>query len=172
MRFYAVRAYALTLFVTMTFLMTGQLGARLVEKWDYDRLFKQADAVVICHAVSDDDHDGRPTDPRMKDEAAFQGRVTTFKVVSTLKGKVNGDSIKFIHYRIKDGTTFRGGGPLLVSFQTKEPKIDPSKVDVNTRGKPEYMLFLKSIKDDKYEPVTGHYDAVLSVREIFVPRSD
>ena len=39
----------------------------------------------------------------------------------------------------------------------------------NLTSQPEYLLFLRKRKDDRYEAVSGQMDAALSVRALFHP---
>ena len=78
---------------------------RALDNWPYERLFKEADLVVIARAVSVEDCEDRTKDNLWKIE--FLGRNTTFTVESTLKGKLDGKTIKVLHYKLKDGVRDR-----------------------------------------------------------------
>jgi hypothetical protein len=139
--------------------------ARLIENWSYDRLFKEADLVVIAEAqgVADAD-DAAPFDHRPD---LFEAQTTTFTVGYTLKAKAAGADLKVLHFRLKKGVQIENG-PMLVTFRTKpiEVELKDRKIGV---GKGSYLLFLKARKDGRYEPVSGQYDPALSVRELNSP---
>jgi hypothetical protein len=91
-----------------------------------------------------------------------------------MKGKA-GEEIKLLHLKwgnLKKGIDPKNlaglliiDGPQLFTFRTtalrvtigEEKKILPA---------PEYMLFLKKLKDGRYEPMSGQIDPALSVREL------
>jgi hypothetical protein len=145
-------------------LWTGQATARLLESWPYERLFKEADLVVIAKAVAVADSGEKTTDNPWKVE--FQGVTTTFEAHHVLKGKVD-KKLKVLHFRLKDGQDVRNG-LLLVSFRLKGFSINTKTMKAGV-GTPEYLLFLKTRSDGRYEPVSGRVDPELSVREVYSP---
>src|SRR6266852_4297935 len=98
-------------------LLAPILPARLIEDWPYDRLFKEADLVVIARATSSEGCDDKTRDNIWKEE--FLGVNTTFAVKSVLKGKCEGDKITVLHFKLNDEVLIQNG-PLLVSFRLKE----------------------------------------------------
>jgi hypothetical protein len=140
--------------------------ARRIENWPYDRLFKEADLVVIARAKSSEDCDDTTTDNIWK--AEFLGTNTTFTVAKVLKGKCDADKITVLHFRLKEGTAIVSG-PLLVTFRTKGTEIELNGGKKVGIGAPDYMLFLKATKDGRFEPVSGRTDPELSVKEVSVP---
>ncbi len=135
-------------------------GGRVLEDWPYEKLLRQADVVVIGKAVSS-------VDSGEKSKEGFLGVNTTFDVKGVFKGKVDGKQVKLLHYRIKGGNMQRPNGPLLVTFRTTGLVITSKKGDKTMLSPPEYLLFLKSKKDGRYEVVSGQYDPRLSVRQMF-----
>jgi hypothetical protein len=148
-------------------------SARLLEKWPYERLFKDTDLVVIATAVSTEKSGDSFTDDRWPLE--FIGLNTTFEANHVLKGKLPGKSIKVLHYKF--GAPWKKGGkvpdiieiidgPLFVGFRTNKPAkaFGPPT--------PQYMLFLKRRKDGRFEPVSGKIDPQLSVRELVLPSEE
>jgi len=141
-------------------------SARALPSWPYDKLFKEADVVVVAEARGTRDCDDVPADPRMKQH--FLAQTTTLEVRGTLKGKVAGEEIGVLHFRLKDGVQIKNG-PCLVAFRRSV------RVTVEEGGKaggalrPHYLLFLKARKDGRYEPLSGQYDPALSVREMYTP---
>ncbi|HEY1189125.1 MAG TPA: hypothetical protein VGE74_15835 [Gemmata sp.] len=148
--------------------------ARFIEDWPYDKLFKNADVVVFAEAtktepVADEPLRGHPW------PCELVGQNTTFKVKHALKGKVAGDSIKVLHFKL--GPPKKGqvaviieNGPLLVAFRTAGVIVKAKGDEENTiLPQPEYLLFLKKMKDGRYEPVSGRIDPALSVKEVSAP---
>ncbi len=141
---------------------------RLVERWDYPRLFKEADLVVIAEAVAvTDAADPAPFDWRPD---LFEAKVATFDVEHVLQGKLPKGGLRVLHFRLKDGQSI-DGGPLLVEFRTKGVEVTAKNGNF-AWGRPNYLLFLKARKDGRYEPVSGPYDPVLSVKELHSPLND
>jgi hypothetical protein len=136
-------------------------AARLIESWPYDKLMKQSDLVVIAKAVKTEDAVDELPDHRWPVE--FVGQNTTFEVKHALKGKVEGKQIKVLHFKFgkpKNGleVVIIENGPLFVAFSTKNA--------------PEHLLFLKALKDGRYEPVSGRIDPRLSVRMLTDPERE
>jgi hypothetical protein len=141
--------------------------ARQIESWPYARLFKEADLIVIATAERTSDTKDRPKTRRWE----LVRQVTVFSVHRTLKGKVEGPTVRVLHFRLPRGKLAEDG-PLLVSFRTKSRVIkrvvDGAREEVQL-SKGEYLLFLKARNDGRYEPVSGQIDPVLSVRELSQP---
>ncbi len=135
-------------------------AGRFIEAWPYEKLMQQANVVVIGTAVSSVDSDE-------KSKEGFLGVNTTFDVKGMLKGKVDGKQIKLLHYRIEGGNLQLPNGPLLVTFRTTGLVVTSKRGGQTTLEPPEYLLFLKSRKDGRYEAVSGQYDPKLSVRQMF-----
>ena len=160
---------------TLYLLTQSTCWARKVENWPYDRLFEDADVVVIARAVSTDKC-ADTWNEQFFDGARFQGLETKFEVVvSTLKGK-SPESLKLLHFQYKPEATVYDDGPGLVSFLDKsrqtavERHVDRSgalrPLSVNSSSHPEYLLFLKLRKDGRYEAVSGQTDPNLSARSV------
>jgi hypothetical protein len=141
-------------------------SARALPDWPYDKLFKEADLVVVAEAKGAEDCDDRPTDPGMKDD--FQGRTSTLEVRGTLKGKAAGAEVNVLHFRLRDGVRIENG-PCLVAFRTASVGVTLPRGGKVELSRPHYLLFLKQRKDGRYEPVSGEYDPALSVREMYIP---
>ena len=139
-------------------------SARRIEDWPYERLFKEADLVVIA-----DTERTAETKDRLKTDwkVEFLGLDTTFMVRSTLKGKAQADTITLLHYRSPEGPRIENG-PLLVSIRT-EPSF--AKGEGKKEMRTEYLLFLRVRPDGRFEPVSGQIDPALSVRELQTPDS-
>jgi hypothetical protein len=145
--------------------------ARPIEDWSYERLFKEADVVVIAKPESTADVDTAPADPRMR--RGFVGQRTAFSLVSTLKGEAKGTSVQVLHFRLRDGV-MPPNGPLLITFRTKPVRIEgKARGDAKRAGDafvmeipaPHYLLFLKAGENGRLEPVSGQDDQARSERE-------
>ena len=156
--------------------------ARKVEDWSYDRLFKEADLVVIAHALgfatSKQEWPGK-----VFEKDCFEGVETIFHASSVLKGE-DSRCIHLVHFKYTDHTRPYNDGPSLVSFFMKPISIDVMQQHreedeqrelkqkrQSVTSKPEYLLFLKKRKDGLYEAVSGQMDPGLSVRALFELRS-
>jgi hypothetical protein len=160
--FIIVSAIAVTSFLT-----AEPASARLLENWPYDRLFKEADLVVIAKAGETADTKDRFSTKGWKVE--FIGQETQFIADTILKGKLPADKkLTVLHYRLPKGVAIENG-PLLVRFRkdgtTLKGTINGSAFKAGI-GPPDYMLFLRLRKDGRYEPVSGAIDPVLSIREL------
>lgn len=127
-------------------------SARVIPNWPYDKLVREADMIVIAMAVGSMDTADVPASDAFK--AELIGKETKFSVRAVLKGKLEGESLTLLHFRLKG--LMPPNGPMLISFQISD-KARPS---------PEYLLFLKRRTDGRFEPVAGQVDSVLSVRQI------
>ena len=153
--------------ITVLAMNVTHANARRIDVWAYEKLLKEADLVVIATVKST-----VATDDRLKEnpwKEKFLGLNTTFSVKAIVKGKIEGDSIKVLHYKLEEGVRIVNG-PLLVTFRANSMLLE-GKTKRAELGPPEYLLFLKLRKDGRYEPVTGQIDPQLSVRELyqFVP---
>jgi hypothetical protein len=146
-------------------ILAPMLPARGLEDWPYDRLFKEADLVVIAKAKSSESCDDKTTDNIWK--AEFLGVNTAFSIKTILKGKCDEDKLSVLHFKLKDGVQIVNG-PVLVSFRMKGTELTLKEAKVYL-APPEYMLFLKATKDGRFEPVSGRIDPALSVKEVHSP---
>jgi hypothetical protein len=141
--------------------------ARLIENWPYERLFKEADLVVIATAGETADTKDRFSTKGWK--AEFIGQETQFVAHSILKGKLGAEKkLTVLHYRLPKGVLI-ANGPLLVKFR-KDALALKGTINGNTfkagLGRPDYLLFLRLRPDGRYEPVSGEVDPALSIREL------
>src|SRR5262245_26506527 len=136
-------------------------AARFTPDWPYEKLFKEADLVVIAEpqgTASTKDDFGRHPWP-----LEVVGRETTFRAAHALKGKPGKDRIKVLHFAF--GATKMGAGdapivrngPGFVAFRTKEVTADTADQahDRFILPPPQYVLFLTKRADGRYEPVSG-----------------
>jgi hypothetical protein len=168
-----MKTYRVLVFLFL--LGAGQdIHARDIPAWPYERLFNEADAVILADAISNHD----TTD--VSDPKGYIGVDTVLQVKHVMKGKIETKNITVLHFRhdphhaFADGMLvvhFRlTGGYLRGEFLPDNKKMMPIQVK-ESLPQPEYMLFLKRRADGRYEPVTGQDDAALSVREVAQPSS-
>jgi hypothetical protein len=96
-----------------------------IEDWPFDRLFKEADLVVIAKAVSTGD-----AGADFEDEAPerfLKAVLTTLKVIYAIKGEHRGDKLEVLHYRMKEGARV-ANWPMLVEFHAKEQWLTVKQV--------------------------------------------
>src|SRR5262245_234987 len=100
-------------------LFVGISPGRQIESWPYDKLFKRADLVLLVKPLSV--RDAKEADaavPPAEDADILAGVVTSFKVLSVVKGEYKQEKFDLIHFRLKEGVQIING-PALVSFHTK-----------------------------------------------------
>jgi hypothetical protein len=153
--------------VVLLVLVIAPASARRIEDWPYERLFKEADLVVIARAEGT--ADTRDVFKAGGWETDFIGQETTLTVQATLKGDAKRDTrIRVLHYRLPRGVSVVNG-PLLVSFRSGTLAVKGT-VDGHAfkaaLGRPEYLTFLRTRLDGRYEPVSGPIDPALSVRAL------
>ncbi len=164
----------------LSFVFTLSIGfARKVEEWSYERLFQEADLVMIG-SVEGWGSAKTQWSEKIFDKARFEAKKTAFHPRSLLKGEPAFPCTWVLHFSYKKGATPYEDGPNLVSFLKKPVMIEakskkegkvkelkPKRAGKSVVTPPEYLLFLKMGKDGMYEPVSGQLDAALSVRAIF-----
>jgi hypothetical protein len=143
--------------------------ARPVGVWSYQLLVEQSDLVLIGDAES-----ARVFDEKLQESPfseILEGRLTTFKVESVLKGKAPGEKIDLVHFIVNTKRPVING-PLPGHFVDKDRRMTITSIDgVEVRQnrvepRPAYLLFLKARQDGRYEPVTGQVDSTFSARKI------
>jgi hypothetical protein len=155
--------------------VTPLLTARGVEAWPYERLFKEADLVIIATAAGTKDSNDTFIDERWPLE--FVGQNTKFDVNQFLKGSPPKE-VAVLHFKF--GKVHKKAqlanrkeveiidGPSFLQFGSKPQTFTLNGIEYNSH-KIEYLLFLKKRDDGRFEPVSGRIDPDLSVRELFPP---
>jgi hypothetical protein len=141
-------------------MLTGPAQARELPDWSYERLFKEAEVVVIATADSMEETGTTTQENQWKVE--FVEVSTTFSINAVLKGKPEAKRLKVIHHLLRPDVRVENG-PLLVSFRLKPMKVKTAK-GKESLGKPQYLLFLKKRNDGAFELLSGPIDPALSVR--------
>ena len=168
------KRFALIVVATAGLLLSTRATGRFVEDWPYERLMKESDLVVFATAVKTEATDEKFTHSLWPHELV--GQNTTFDIRFALKGEPPKGKLTVLHFKfggLKAGVSADEGwfiinGPSLVVFR-------PAYVSMvkNAKWTPEYLLFLRKLKDGRYEPVSGRIDPAFAVREVFergVPR--
>jgi hypothetical protein len=123
--------------------------ARPVRVWTYDDLLKEADVVAIVKVTKVAETDvplAGHGDPKQ-----YQGKRADAIVGLMLKGEGR-PSLAFDVFRYAPDTSSPPNGALFA---------DVSKADTA-----HYLVFLKRQDDGTLVPVSGHYDAQVSIREM------
>jgi hypothetical protein len=157
--------------------------ARKVGDWSYERLFKEADLVMIG-SVEGWGSTKAQWSEKIFDKARFEATKTAFTPLSVIKGEPAFVCTWLLHFSYKKGAAPYNDGPSLVSFlkkpviikvKSKEEgeanELKPKRAGKSVVSPPEYLLFLKMRQDGFYEPVSGQLDAAFSVRALFPPNN-
>ena len=129
------------------FLLPSVTHARLVRIYSYAELTKLADVVVIVEL--DETKDTKiPSHPFGRKHKFTVEVLTQLKPLVIFKGSKDLDEILLIHFRLKNPNLVPPNGPQFVKFQKKR----------------KYLVFLKKLKNNHYEPVNGQMDPVYSVK--------
>jgi hypothetical protein len=123
--------------------------SRKLESWPDEKLFAQADLVVISKLGSTrDGGKDTPTSPR----DYLKPVLTTVQIVDILKGNPKENRVTILHHRIDRDQARHGirNGPTLMEF-------DPGET---------YLVFLKTRPDGFYEAVSGRFDTGLSLQRV------
>lgn len=150
--------------------------ARTIEDWSYEKLFKKSDLVVLATAVKTEPGDDKWSPYPSSWQYEFAAQNTTFTIKHVLKGKVEGDQLKVLHFKfgeLKKGLDPKDlknqkiiNAPRFVTFRVKPVTVIGDKGDKTLRA-PAYLLFLKVGLEGRYEPISGRIDPVDSVKEVF-----
>ena len=136
--------------------------ARQIEDWPYERLFAEADLVVIAAAeATEESEDNLEVDGWAASD--FVGQNTMFEIQSTLKGAIDKKTIQILHFRAAEGRLLENG-PLFVAF--RHGALKAKWKDGNIVTPVEYLLFLRKLDDGRFELVSGQIDPELAVREM------
>jgi hypothetical protein len=152
-------------------LLSTDTRGRIVEDWPYERLMKESDLVVLATAVKTRDADDHFVNNGWPLE--FVGQDTTFDVRLVMKGDLRDlPAARLVVLHFKFGKPNKGvspeeamiiiNSPMFVTFRTEYVPIVKGN-----RWKPQYMMFLRRLKDGRCEPVSGRIDPAFSVREVF-----
>jgi hypothetical protein len=126
--------------------MSRAIGARPVELWSAERLWKEADLVLIGVAKETADSAVYRGGARKPD--SWVQVETTFAIERVLQGEHEGKRVPVLHHRFFEK-------------EAESEVIDgPSFVEFDAKKKQRYLIFLKQAEGEKnvYEPLTGQYD--------------
>ena len=165
--------------VITSLLFVSGVSARQVEDWPYERLFKEADVVVIASASRSIPNE-QSWQEKHFDQKRFLGVETKLHVIASVKGRT-AETINLQHFHYAPDASLLNDGPGLVTLLTgsvsvviqstdSEPLQEKAK-GLSSSNVPQYLLFLKRFGDGQYAPVSGQLDADLSVRALFELRA-
>ncbi len=124
--------------------------ARTVSLWPYEKLVAEADVVAIVEPVeSKPAQDAFPGYSYGHPTNHFTATDTRFKVHAVLKGDAMKE-LTVLHFSYSTNVSIIINGASFIQFKQKQ----------------ECIAFLKRRSDGRFEPVTGHYDAAYSFREL------
>jgi hypothetical protein len=157
--------------IALLVLSTGEGHARIGRQWTYQELLKQSDIVVIANAI--ETKTVVRTDSLVENGLAsfarsFEQLETVFRIRAVVKGNRESSDLVLVHFRF-DQRDPKGGvdPPLLIVFPVV--RGDSTAKTEDTSHGPEYLLFLRTRKDGRYDPVSGQVDPVWSVRQFRDP---
>lgn len=141
--------YAVVPLVLLFIVISLSVGyARPVKIWSYSEITKESTLIVIATFEESSDTE----DKHELGGSPVVGVDSTFKVLSVLKGKTDGEVVVH-HYKYDKSVTGVENGCRFAAF----PKDDKST----------YLLFLKEENEpEKIVPATGQYDAIDSFKVI------
>jgi hypothetical protein len=124
--------------------------ARLTDLWPYEKLYEEADLIAIVELKSVSESEEKLSGHGDTDR--FDGKIAQFAIGKVLKGKADSSTISLLHfaYSKKNGPVSNGA----------------SFLDFSDSKKYQYLVFLKKGANNTLSPVTGHYDADMSVKKI------
>jgi hypothetical protein len=140
-------------------LLPGETFCRGVKKWPYKELFENSTLVVVVKPVSERDATATDRAAAPSRRSYLTGVITSFKVLTVVKGEYKQKDLEILHFRIKDDSSMPGNGPKLVSFIKNR-----GRGEHHVGGRDDYMLFLKKDKDGRLGFVSGQFDPLLSVK--------
>jgi hypothetical protein len=149
---------------------------RLLQSWPWEKLIAESDMVVVIQAIEElQSKDEYPGDTFGHPQTDFDASTTRFKVLGTLKPATPAPKeLSVLHFNYSKRVRGVANGAMFIrfpigqiAFERRELKDDKPTGDVeHVQYTPKWIAFLKLRSDGRYEPVTGHYDAAMSFREI------
>ena len=118
--------------------------SRITRSWSYQELYDQADLVIIAKPTSVQETAEKAVLPNLAPDVHVIGLSTEFAISLVMKGNKTFKKATLHHYRLANPEQPMLNGPMLASFDTKQP----------TR----FLLFLKREQDERYAPVSGQTD--------------
>ena len=149
---------------------------RLVPLWPYDKLVAEADIVVILEAIENQPaNDEFPGNTYGHPQADFDATNTRFKVHSVFKTTADTPKeLSVLHFTyskrvnlIANGASFIRFPIGFITYEKRELKDGKPTGEVeHVKYQPMWLAFLKRRPDGRFEPITGHYDASYSFKEL------
>jgi hypothetical protein len=139
--------------------------ARLVERWPYDRLYKESDYVVIVSFESTKDAKKLFNIP--EDTERLPLVTSKLTIQQSLKGDLkNGDTLEIEHWRQADGLRLPQHLPSPIVWEKTKSFLGG---DTRYLREVNYLVFLKKSKSGKPELTTGILNGLDSVKELLAP---
>jgi hypothetical protein len=118
--------------------------AHLMYAWSYQEMFDKADLIVIAKPLWNKDTDERSKLPGVGEIVPLIGVNTGFVARVVLKGDKHLKDFTLHHYRLAEPEVAVINGPVLVDFDTKNPRA--------------HLMFLIKEPDGRYAPATDQID--------------
>ncbi len=149
--------------VVVMCIINGDVPAREVEAWSFEKLRNKADVIIICKYIKSTKTGERVVIPGSDIQAS--NMISYVAVLTVLKGDCKDGEVGVLHLSAPQRS-----GLSLLPFGDENGQDDPlgsaSSVPEKERV---YMLFLSHDKRGLYKPVSGATDAAFSIREIIPP---
>ena len=137
-----------TITVTLLIFVTAcSAHARFITVWSYQKLYNQADLVIIAKPISTQDTAEKTTLPNIVPATHVVGLSTVVEISLVMKGDKSLKKVTLHHCRLTEEEP--NGGLHLVSF------------DLDPRQRAQFLMFLRLEKDGRYAPVAGQTDSAL-----------
>jgi len=170
----AIRLRLIGLVVLLLATVSFSSTARIIDAWPYDRLVAESDFVAIVEPI-----ENRPASDAFPDysyghsASDFVATNTRFRVATVFKGKFAGVAATVLHFGYSANVPTVNGasfvrfaiGPLQYEKRAVREGKQIGGVTAFLQ-QPMWLAFLKQREDGRFEPVTGHYDAAMSFREL------
>lgn len=136
--------------LALVLFLPSMAAARLVSFWPYEKLYEESDLVAIVELGSVSKSKVELSGHGETDR--FDGKIAQLAVGKVLKGKADIKTISLLHFAYSKKVTLISNGAFFIDFSDAE--------------KYQYLVFLKKGDKGSFIPVTGHYDAAVSVKKI------
>lgn len=142
--------------------------------WTPEKIQDESDLIIIGKVFKASPSNEKIDMMQQGIKGYLDGIDTVFDVQLIIKGKpdkqiaVRTYALKIQAERFIDAIV--EDGPATVAFRSVGKSIKIDDVPKYFLA-PSYLLYLKKLKDGRYDPVTGHYDPRPSIREINEPWS-
>ena len=140
--------------------LAGSVSAEEPNLYSYRQLHNQSDVVLIVHPVSDKEVPVPPeTDSRLLKME------TILRVQVKLKGDIDSDTIRLMHYLPKKPGTELDSQLVKFNYGSRKRtfRVYVDKTRTVKQPRRQFLVFLKRHTDGTYEPASGHYHTATSI---------